>query len=282
MGLFTKQNFRVAESTNKGGITAPEADIKYGAKMLSLFEAFPILENEKNWKNDRETSYEVRPIRTKTHAVFSRQPLGETIQKDGGASFLVDKSEGTSCIWYCQIPDELLKNPKILNMANVLFTFEKEYETRQIGQNQYLTIINNANAVQYASIPDVGWTTTNKHPTLFGNGIENLRTTIGTTQENVRVGLVSVGNGPANDRGVPHIYAPGLSCMCWGVLIRTDDAFLQAKNAINTILMRDKKQLEEQLKQHDIYEMTKKEQEIFRQLTRINTELEGLAKEEQK
>jgi len=190
-----KRNYVVAESYGKGGATAFQALSKYGQKMLSLSELYPLFGNKNLRAENAGILRDTVPVWTRTHVVLSKRPLAESIQKDGQKTFLFEKSDFEDDAWYCQIPDELLKNRDIMKMPNILFKFENGYEVKEIGKNQYLTIIRDVKNIKFGPIFEEESTETKLNPLIFGKEMENMRVVLNTPGvHDVRVGIVSAGN----------------------------------------------------------------------------------------
>jgi len=208
--------FKVAESTVKEGITAPEAFLKYGKKMLTLSEAYPLFGNEEKWKQNKGILVEGHSVWTSTFIGFSKKPLCETIRKDSDGYFLKSSSYGISEKLY--LTDDFFSKNE--NKSGIVIV-EKGVSIDKLGDNNYAYRVSDANDLRLISVHSENWTNTSNHPSLFGS-IENLRVYLKLPDADVKVGFATAG-GYIYYAGVRTIvFVPDLSYSHHRVLIRDE------------------------------------------------------------
>ncbi|HIG98259.1 MAG: hypothetical protein UW92_C0014G0007 [Candidatus Jorgensenbacteria bacterium GW2011_GWA2_45_13] len=191
--------FKVAESYDKGGMLQPEALIKYGnsKRILKLSEAYPHFGNQKLYTANEKELQEARPVSTAMIGGMVRMKLADAIdkgliQKDGNKFFLVDTSDGIT--WRFQIVNKFL-TAKNIKKSGQLYVVEEGVTTIKDGEKEYTSPLAEQNDQRGFGIPTDGWTTTAKHPSLFGKGIENLEVYLSFPDKQVKVGSVLAGYG---------------------------------------------------------------------------------------
>lgn len=211
--MIQRTDFNVAAS-RKGTpilLTAPEALLKFGSKMLSLPEAYPFF----RYKYDNE---EKNTAWTKTHVAFSRLPLGDSIQKDEGRLFLVGTCNQIT--WRFEISEKFISDA-----SDILFIIDEGYVAHKDGKNSYTTLITDTNNLRYGGIPQEGWRHRGLLPNSFATtgditiylSIPAVNTAVGI----MSIGYTRVGFGPYERLDID---VPGWPSLPREVLVKSNDA----------------------------------------------------------
>ncbi|VVC00957.1 Uncharacterised protein [uncultured archaeon] len=229
----------IVAATYPHGITAPEASLQHGGRILRLSKAYPHFGDPKLWEKNEHALQNARPVSTRAHvAISSLIPLGETIILDGGRPFFVyehksesgDKSEEYT--WKLEASDKILK-AKILDKPG-LYIVEEGLATHKDGKNEYTTLVSEANDARVGAIPPDGLAKTTDHPLLFGKEIKPMDVYLRThlldenNQTGVIVGLVSVGdsnapNGSLSNGSRLGVNIPGDPSLKLGLLLKISE-----------------------------------------------------------
>ena len=193
---FTVAEFNKGPSRQSNTrVPSYQAFLEYGndGRMLKFSEAFPLFGIDREWKQHKGILQPVLPIWVAMVAGLSRKPLCETIQTDSIGSFLANPLDESSERLYFPKNFDSSKTGENANFRGVLLAEQGVYLDMRDGHYSYY--VSDAKDLRLMPIyPFNGWISTDKCPALFGS-IKGVKAYLWFPRDDVRVGLVSVGDG---------------------------------------------------------------------------------------
>lgn len=220
------QKCRVAESCERGGVTAMEGGRRYGGRMLTLRQAAPLFLDDALWQKNNSILELVRPILTNTHTAVVKIPLSDalvtpanvgdflrksntfkpiivskpladsiirTVEKNRGQFILEVFKNGA---WLFPIDLEFLDSYKIrLSDSGKLFVAETNLAVIYEGDGCYRTAISNPlqNLKVESMTPKVR-TQTDGYPLLFGDGGRPFKVYLWFNSREIKISFACVGS----------------------------------------------------------------------------------------